>query len=56
MENDKLLHPWEAAQMMGVSIKTLSRWAKAGKVPFIKTLGGHRRYKRAAITALINSE
>jgi len=27
----------------------VSRWAKEGKLPFLKTLGGHRRYPADAI-------
>lgn len=54
MENDKLLQPWEAAQMLGVDPKTLSRWANAGKVPSIRTLGGHRRYRASTIEKILN--
>ena len=32
--------------------KTVSRWAKEGKLPFLKTLGGHRRYPEAEIRDL----
>ena len=35
-----------------VSPKTVSRWAKEGKLPFLKTLGGHRRYPEAEIREL----
>ncbi len=35
-----------------VSPKTVSRWAKEGKLPFLKTLGGHRRYPEAKIREL----
>jgi excisionase family DNA binding protein len=31
------------ADILHVSPKTVSRWAKEGKLPFLKTLGGHRR-------------
>ena len=30
----------------------MSRWAKEGKLPFPKTLGGHRRYPEAEIRKL----
>jgi excisionase family DNA binding protein len=30
----------------------VSRWAKEGKLPFMKTLGGHRRYPEAEIREL----
>jgi excisionase family DNA binding protein len=41
-----------AAELGGVSPKTVTRWAKAGKLPYLWTLGGHRRYPAAAIREL----
>jgi excisionase family DNA binding protein len=40
------------ASLLSVSPKTVSRWAKEGKLPFMKTLGGHRRYPEAEIREL----
>jgi excisionase family DNA binding protein len=42
----------EVADLLHVSPKTVSRWAKEGKLPFLKTLGGHRRYPAAEIRRL----
>lgn len=42
----------EAAAFLNVSPKTVSRWAKEGKVPHIVTLGGHRRFARQEIERL----
>ena len=42
----------EVADLLHVSPKTVSRWAKEGKLPFLKTLGGHRRYPEAEIRDL----
>ena len=42
----------EAARMLGVSPKTVSRWAKEGKLPYRRTLGGHRRFPADGIRAL----
>ena len=42
----------EVADILHVSPKTVSRWAKEGKLPFLKTLGGHRRYPEAEIRQL----
>jgi excisionase family DNA binding protein len=42
----------EVAEILYVSPKTVSRWAKEGKLPFMKTLGGHRRYPAAKIREL----
>jgi excisionase family DNA binding protein len=41
-----------AAQLGGVNPKTVTRWAKAGKLPYMRTLGGQRRYPAAAIREL----
>jgi len=43
----------EVADLLSVSPKTVSRWAKEGKLPFMKTLGGHRRYPEAEIRELV---
>jgi excisionase family DNA binding protein len=48
------LHTAEVADILHVSPKTVSRWAKEGKLPFLKTLGGHRRYPAADIRRLAN--
>jgi excisionase family DNA binding protein len=45
-------HAAEVADILHVSPKTVSRWAKEGKLPFLKTLGGHRRYPEAEIRKL----
>lgn len=56
MENDELLPPGEVAKMLGVDPKTLSRWAKMGKLPSVRTLGGHRRYRKSVVDAILNGE
>jgi excisionase family DNA binding protein len=40
----KYLSANQAAQLLAVSPKTVSRWAKQGRLPHLRTLGGHRRY------------
>jgi len=50
---DKLLTPAEVAAMFRVDPKTVTRWAKAGKLTSIKTLGGHRRYKESEVKELL---
>jgi excisionase family DNA binding protein len=42
----------EAAKILRVSPKTVSRWAKEGKLPHVVTLGGHRRFPSSAIRQL----
>jgi excisionase family DNA binding protein len=50
----RYLRAAEVADLLQVSPKTVSRWAKEGKLPFLKTLGGHRRYPAAEIRQLAN--
>ncbi|HKF00328.1 MAG TPA: helix-turn-helix domain-containing protein [Actinomycetes bacterium] len=46
------LRTFEVAELLHVSPKTITRWAKCGKLPFFMTLGGHRRYPADEIRAL----
>jgi excisionase family DNA binding protein len=39
--------------MFRVDPKTVTRWAKAGKLSSIRTLGGHRRYREAEVRELL---
>jgi excisionase family DNA binding protein len=50
--NDRLLTPSEVASMFRVDPKTVTRWAKSGKLPSIRTLGGHRRYRESDVLQL----
>ena len=50
---EKLLTPSEVAALFRVDPKTVTRWAKAGKLSSIRTLGGHRRYRESEIRELI---
>jgi excisionase family DNA binding protein len=43
----------QVAALMHVSPKTVSRWAKEGKLPCRRTLGNHRRYEERAIRELV---
>jgi excisionase family DNA binding protein len=52
---EKLLTPAEVASLFRVDPKTVTRWAKAGKLTSIKTLGGHRRYKESEVKELLKS-
>jgi excisionase family DNA binding protein len=49
-----LLTPAEVASAFRVDPKTVTRWAKAGKLSSIRTLGGHRRYLEAEIRAILD--
>jgi excisionase family DNA binding protein len=48
------LYPAEVAALLHVSPKTVSRWAKEGRLPYLRTLGGHRRYPEQAIRELMS--
>ena len=50
---DELLTPAQVAQLFGVGPKTVTRWADSGRLRFIRTPGGHRRFRRSEITALL---
>ena len=50
---EALLTPAEVASMFRVDPKTVTRWAKSGKLTSIRTLGGHRRYREAEVMALL---
>jgi len=52
---ENLLTPAEVAALFRVDPKTVTRWAKAGKLTPIKTLGGHRRYKESEVRSLLKS-
>lgn len=48
---DKLYTPAEVARMFRVDPATITRWADAGKLPSLRTLGGHRRFRAADVEA-----
>jgi excisionase family DNA binding protein len=52
--DDELLTPAEVAALFRVDPKTVTRWARAGKITAIRTLGGHRRYRRSEVYSLLN--
>ena len=50
-----LLTPAEVAALFRVDPKTVTRWAKAGKLTAIRTLGGHRRYRQSEVLGLLKA-
>ena len=53
---DSLLTPAEVAALFRVNPKTVTRWARAGKITAIRTLGGHRRFRATeSVAAWTNS-
>jgi len=51
--------PWlplgAASRLVGVGPDTLRRWADSGKVQSFQTPGGHRRFLRSSLEAMINA-
>lgn len=45
----------DVARVLHVSSKTVSRWANDRKLPYVRTLGGHRRYPAQDIRRLAES-
>lgn len=54
-EFEELLTPAECAALWKVDPKTITRWAKKGWLTSTRTLGGHRRYKKSEVMALLNN-
>jgi excisionase family DNA binding protein len=54
-DQELLLTPADVAAMFRVDPKTVTRWAKAGKLTPIRTLGGHRRYRASEVNALLDT-
>ncbi len=50
--DDRLLTRSEVAEIFRVSPSTITRWAEANKLPSVKTLGGHHRYKAKTVMEL----
>ncbi len=53
---ERLLTPSEVASLFRVDPKTVTRWAKAGKLTSLRTLGGHRRYRESEVRNLLGRE
>jgi excisionase family DNA binding protein len=49
MAEHELLTPGEVAVMFRVDPKTVTRWARAGKISAVRTIGGHRRFRASEI-------
>lgn len=52
---NSLLTPSEAAELLHVAPTTIRHWAQNGRLPFITTPGGHRRFTREDILSLMSS-
>ena len=56
MSTTELLTPGQVAELFNVNPKTVTRWARAGKITAIRTLGGHRRFKAEEIHSFLTEQ
>lgn len=50
-----LLKPGEVARLFRVKVRTVNKWARAGKLPSRRTPGGQRRFRPSDVEALLES-
>ncbi len=55
MAEHELLTPSEVAVMFRVDPKTVTRWARAGRLSSIRTIGGHRRFRASEVQRFLDS-
>lgn len=53
VSNAELLTSRQVAEMFQVSVATVSRWARDGHVPSIRTPAGRRRFRREDVEAAL---
>jgi excisionase family DNA binding protein len=49
----RFLTAGEVAELLHVSPKTIGRYSNEGKLPYVRTLGGHRRYNPDEVAKVI---
>lgn len=54
-EDDDTLTSGKAAKLLGVTARTIGRWADAGHLPHWKTPSGQRRFSRKELTRWLAS-
>jgi len=55
-DGDRLMTPSEVADAFRVDAKTVTRWAKTGRIGSIRTPGGHVRFRESEVRALLSGE
>ncbi|AMS03118.1 excisionase and transcriptional regulator [Gordonia phage Obliviate] len=53
---DDRLSVGEAAGLIGISVDTLKRWERAGRISSTRTPTGHRRFRRSDVEALLTDQ
>lgn len=56
VEPQEYLTPGEVAALFRVDPKSVTRWGKEGRLRSIRTPGGHRRFFRAEVEALLRGD
>lgn len=56
LDPDRLLKPGEVAELMRVDPKTVTRWAKAGRMESVRTPGGHHRFRESLVRRLLDKQ
>jgi excisionase family DNA binding protein len=51
-QEQKLMTPGEVARLFRVNPRTVTRWARKGRIPSVLTPGGHHRFDELEIRAL----
>lgn len=51
--NGDLYQPMDAARLLGVGVPTLRRWARTGRIGYVRLPSGHHRYLAADVHALL---
>ncbi len=54
-DTERLLTPADVAAMFRVDPKTVTRWARDGRLTAVRTLGGHRRYLQSEVLGLLRA-
>jgi excisionase family DNA binding protein len=55
-KGDRLMTPGEVAMLFRVDPKTVSRWAISGRIPSVRTPGGHRRFREEDVRGLMRGQ
>ncbi len=54
-DRGNFLTPQEVASLFRVDVKTVTRWAKSGRLACVRTPGGHRRYRESVVQEFLDS-
>ena len=51
--HEPLLWPREVAPLFGVTPKVVTQWARRGRLAYVTTIGGQKRFPRSAVVQLL---